>query len=166
MTAFSGFTFVFFCFVFRLNAFFVEAAALRSIVLRYAGAPIAKLVFFRFFSPFVIRRCRFFRVFFAPFPLSHCTERMPCVLSFRMVFFYLVTTGWISGISLLCENLTNQSINQAQRRFGQSAELPQTGGRFSVISVNGTAFNSRAEPYAFSEKYPYLTLSSPEWSSR
>ena len=33
------------------------------------------------------------------------------VLSFRMVFFYLVTTGWIFDISL-CENSINQSINR------------------------------------------------------
>ena len=30
-----------------------------------------------------------------------------------MVFFYLVTTGWIFDISL-CENSFNQSINQSQ----------------------------------------------------
>ena len=36
MTSFSGVTFVMFC-LFRLYAFFVEAAALSSIVLRYAG---------------------------------------------------------------------------------------------------------------------------------
>ena len=47
MTSFSGVTFVLFCFVFVFIAF-VEAAALRSIVLRYAGAPIATL-FFLFF---------------------------------------------------------------------------------------------------------------------
>ena len=50
MASFSGVTFVLFCFallcfVFRLYAF-VEAAALRSIVQRYAGAPIATRVFF------------------------------------------------------------------------------------------------------------------------
>ena len=44
----SGVTFVLFCFVFRLNAF-VEAAALRSIILQYAGVPIATRVFFFFF---------------------------------------------------------------------------------------------------------------------
>ena len=65
------------CFVlipFRLYAF-VEAAALRSIVLRYAGAPVAARVFFFlfffFFSPSLfIWRCRFFRVFFVPLPFS------------------------------------------------------------------------------------------------
>ena len=46
------------CFVFRLYAF-VEAAALRSVVLQYAGAPIATRVSFLWF----ISRCRFFRVF-------------------------------------------------------------------------------------------------------
>ena len=49
MTSFSGVKFVLFCFallcfVFRLYAF-VEAAALRPIVQRYAGAPIATRVF-------------------------------------------------------------------------------------------------------------------------
>ena len=44
--------FVLFCFVFRLYAF-VEAAALHSIVLRYAGVPIATCVsFFLFFHFF------------------------------------------------------------------------------------------------------------------
>ena len=46
---FSGVTFVLFCFVFRLYAF-VEAVALRSIVLRNAGVPIAtRASFFLFF---------------------------------------------------------------------------------------------------------------------
>ena len=40
-----------------------------------------------------------------PFPLSLCIESTSCVLSFRMVFFYLVTTGWIFDISL-CESST------------------------------------------------------------
>ena len=71
------------CFVFRLYDF-VEAAALRSIVLRYAGAPIATRV--PLFSLLFIWRCRFFRVFFVPFPLSLCMERTSYVLSFRMVF--------------------------------------------------------------------------------
>ena len=53
---FSGVTFVLVCFVFHLYAF-VEAAALRSIVLRYAGVPIAtRLSFFLSFSFF----CRLF----------------------------------------------------------------------------------------------------------
>ena len=63
-------TFVLVCFVFRLYAF-VEAAALRSIVLRYTGVPIATRVsFFLFFLSFLfIWRCRFFRVFFSAFSL-------------------------------------------------------------------------------------------------
>ena len=43
--------FVLFCFVFRFYAF-VEAAALRSIVFRYAGVPIAIRVSFSFFPLF------------------------------------------------------------------------------------------------------------------
>ena len=39
---------------------------------------------------------------FVPFPLSLCMESTSYVLSFRIVFFYLVTTGWIFYISL-CE---------------------------------------------------------------
>ena len=50
MTSFSGVTFVVVLLRFRLYAF-VEAAALRSIVLRYTGAPIAKRG--SFFFPFV-----------------------------------------------------------------------------------------------------------------
>ena len=40
-------------------------------------------------------------------------ESTPYVFSFRMVFFYLVTAGWIFDISLLCENSINQPINQS-----------------------------------------------------
>ena len=59
---------------------------------------------------FFFLRCRFFRVFFVPFPLSLCMESKSYVLSFRMVFFYLVTTGWIFYISV-CDSSINQSIN-------------------------------------------------------
>ena len=37
--------------------------------------------------------------FFVSFPLSLCMESTSYVLSFRMVFFYLMTTGWIFDIS-------------------------------------------------------------------
>ena len=49
-------------------------------------------------------RCGFFRVFFVPLPFSLRIESTSYVLSFRMVFFYLVTTGWIFDISLLFES--------------------------------------------------------------
>ena len=90
---------------FRLYAF-VEAAALSSIVLRYAGAPLAT-VFFLDVS--------FSRVFFVPFPLSLCMESTSYVLFFRMVFFYLVTTGWIFDI---CLQSINQSKCQNRRLLG------------------------------------------------
>ena len=101
------------CFVllrFRLYAF-VEAAALRSIVLRYADAPIATRVFFLFFLLY-FRIYRFFRVLFVPLPFYLCMESTSYVLSSRMAFFYLVTTGcFFFGISL-CEISIN-SINQS-----------------------------------------------------
>ena len=62
MTSFSGVAFLFFCFVFVFYHF-VDAAALRSSVLRYARAPIATW-FFLFFPLLFIWKCRFLRVFF------------------------------------------------------------------------------------------------------
>ena len=41
-------------------------------------------------------------------------ESTSYVLSFRMVFFYLVTTGWVFDVSL-CENSIDQSINNIDR---------------------------------------------------
>ena len=49
-----------------------------------------------------------FRVFSVPLLFSLCTESTSYVLSFRMVFFYLVTTGWIFDISF-CDNSISQS---------------------------------------------------------
>ena len=62
---FSGVTFVLFCF--RLYDF-VEAAALRSTVLRYAGAPIATRVSFFFFISFIWRLMSLFPSIFS----YHC----------------------------------------------------------------------------------------------
>ena len=68
---FSGVTFVLFCFVFCLYHIYavVEAGARRSIVLRYAGVPIATRVSFFF----VYLEMSLFRVFF---PLSLCHRRV------------------------------------------------------------------------------------------
>ena len=41
----------------------------------------------------------FFPSIFVPYPFSLCTESTSYVFSFRMVFFYLVTMGWIFDIS-------------------------------------------------------------------
>ena len=93
MAFFSGVvTFVLFCFVFRPYAF-IEAAALRSIVLRY---------FFSFFLAL------FPSIFFVLFPLFLCIESTLYVLSIRMVFFLPCDHGLDFDISL-CENLINQS---------------------------------------------------------
>ena len=61
-----------------------------------------------FFFLLFIWRCRFFRVFFVPLPLSPCMESTSYVISFRMVFFCLVTTGCIFYINS-CENSINQN---------------------------------------------------------
>ena len=54
---------------------------------------------------------------FVPFPLSLCMRSTPYVLSFRMMFFYLVTTSWIFDISL-CENSINhQSMTATHTRL-------------------------------------------------
>ena len=96
------FCFALLCFVFRLHAF-VEGAALRSIVLRYAGAPIATR-----FVLFIWRRRFFPSKFLYRFRFLFVMESTSHVLSFRMVLFHLVPTGWIFDISL-CEDLINQS---------------------------------------------------------
>ena len=95
---------------------FVEAAALRPTVLRYAGAPIATHTCFFLFYFLLIWRCRVFRVFLVPLRFSLCMESMSYVLSSRLVFFYLVTRGWNFDISLICKNLINQSM-MAVRTF-------------------------------------------------
>ena len=45
-------------------------------------------------------------VFGTKVPFSRCMESASCVFSFRIVFFYLVTTGWIFDI-ISCENSKN-----------------------------------------------------------
>ena len=119
---FSGVTFVLFCFVFRLYAF-VEAAALRSIVLRYAGVPIVTHVsFFYFFLFFCLFGHVAFSEYFFRFLFVWRVRRT--FFPSAWYFFYLVTTGWIFDISL-CENSINQSINTA---FFQHAHLiPSVG---------------------------------------
>ena len=88
MASFSGVTFVLFCFallcfVFLLYAF-VEAAALRSIVLRYAGAPIATS--FCFFE-------------MSLFPSIFCT-----ISVFSLYGEYVVRSLLPNGVFLPCDH--------------------------------------------------------------
>ena len=71
-------------------------------------------VFLSLFLMFIwnVAFSEYFFIIFVPFSLSLCMESASYVFSYRMVFFHLVTTGWIFDISLLCENSINQSINQ------------------------------------------------------
>ena len=121
MTSFSGATFVFVLFRFRLYAF-VEAAALRSIALRYAGARIAARVSFLF--PF----CLFGDYAFDEYFLHHCRFSLydgeyvvGSFLPNGMIFLpcdhgldFSHRTGWKFHISL-SENSINQTISQAVR---------------------------------------------------
>ena len=106
--SFSGVTFVLFCFVLSYF-FFAEATAVRSIILRsfvmYAPRQLHVFTFCLF------SRCRLFRVFLYHHGFIFVWRVRPLFFSFRMVLLYLVTTGWIFGISL-CENSINQAINQ------------------------------------------------------
>ena len=115
-------SFLFVLFRFRLFAF-TGAAALCSTVLRslicarpdsHTQLPNNCLgLLFIFVSSFFLFlwRCRFFPSIFVPLPpFCLCmVESTYLLFPFRMVFFYLVTTGWIFYISLLCKNSINQS---------------------------------------------------------
>ena len=108
MTSFSGVTFVLCCHVFVLMLSLKPRPFLQS----FFDMQAPRLPRVSFLFPLFIWRCRFFQVFFVPFPLSLCMESTSYVLSFRMVLFYVVTTGWIFDISL-CENSINQSISES-----------------------------------------------------
>ena len=93
MTSFSGITFVLFCFAlvrfFRIYAF-VEDAALRSIVLRYSGAPVVTRV--PFFFPFVYLEMPLF-------PSIFCT-----ISAFSLYGEYVVRSFLLDGVFLPCDH--------------------------------------------------------------
>ena len=96
-----------FCFVlfrFRLYAF-VEAAALGSSTCMRPDShtQIPKQLSESFSSIFSREMSLFPSIFCTALSFSLCMESTSYVLSFRMVFFYLETTGWIFDVSL-CEN--------------------------------------------------------------
>ena len=90
---------------FRLYAV-VEAATLRSIVLRYAGAPIATRVSF-FLFPFLYLETSLFPSIFCTIDVFSLYGEYAVRSFLPDVFFYLVTTGWIFDIISLCENSIN-----------------------------------------------------------
>ena len=106
MASFAGVTFVLVLLRFRLFAF-VEAATLRSIVLRYAGVPIATHVSFPFLFFCFFLDVAFFEFLFVPFPLYVCMKSTSYVSSFQVVFFYLVATGWMLDISFCGNSIKN-----------------------------------------------------------
>ena len=113
MTSFSGVTFILFCFVtFILFYAFVEAAALCSIVHRYASAPIATRVFYYLFGEMSL----FPSIFLYHFRFIFVWRVRRTFFPSEWCFFYLVTTCWVFDISLLCENPIiqfNQSMDSS-----------------------------------------------------
>ena len=104
MTSFSGVTLVLFCFVFVFYAF-IKAAALRSIVLRYAGAPIATRVLFLSF-------CLFGDAAFSEYCLYHC--RFLFQWRVRRTFFpsgWCISTLWPRAGFFRSAYVRIQSIN-------------------------------------------------------
>ena len=113
--------FVLFCFVYFFFAL-TETAALRSIVLRYACAQTAirryhclrpfSFLFLPFFSSFFPLEMSLFPSIFVRLPFFSLYEECTSyAFPLRVVFFYLVTKGWILDISL-CENsIQSKSIS-------------------------------------------------------
>ena len=102
MTSFSGVTCVLFCFVFVFMLSLKPRPFVQSIVLRCAGAPVAIRVSFSFLEMSLL-----LNIFCTSSTFSLYGEYV--VRSFLPNgVFYLVTTGWIFYISLLCENSINQ----------------------------------------------------------
>ena len=96
---------------FRLYGF-VEAATLRSIVLRYTGAPIAARIFCFVFVFVYLEMSLFPSTLCTIAAFSFCRRGRRTFFPSKLCLFYLVTTGWIFDISLLCEN--SIKFNQIQ----------------------------------------------------
>ena len=131
------FCFALLCFVFRLYAF-VEAAALRSIVLRYAGAPIATRVSF-FFS-----FCLFGDIAFSEYFLYH----FPFLFEWRVRRTFFPSECFFSTLRPRAGFLTlshvriqsNQSIKSTPR---PSEYPPVMGGKMSCcfLHINRSGLN-------------------------
>ena len=133
MKSFSGVTFV--CFASFLSLCFRYSRRPSFNCPSIYRRPDSHKPFFLFFLLF-IWICRFSRVFFVPFPLSRCMESTSYALSFPMVFFYLVSTGWIFDISLYENSIkkNNQCMqclkkNQTTPRLAEHP--PVMGGKMS-----------------------------------
>ena len=103
------------CFVllrFSLYAF-VEAAALRSIVLHNAGAPIATRVSFFLFFLCLFGDVAFSEFLFCAIALSLCMQSTLYVLSFRIMFLSTLCprAGFLTSAYVRIQSI-NQSINQ------------------------------------------------------
>ena len=102
--------------------------------------PGSHMCFFSLFFPFVYLELSLFpSIYFisVPFLLPLGIESTSYILSFRMVLFYLVTTGWIFDISLNYVRI--QSINQSKFNLASTWRLLRT----QVISNHAVFFAQR-----------------------
>ena len=91
-------------------------------------------------------RCRLIdRTDLYHFRFLFCMESASYVRSFRMVFFYLVTTSWIFDISLLCEKFNQSIINAKAALVRNYLEVywPCAGG---LSAVNAIGTQLRGDP--------------------
>ena len=99
MTPFSGVTFALVCFILTFMLTLKSRPYVQSSFdMRAPRKPRVLL-----FSSCLFGDVAFSEYCFVPLLFSLCVGSTPYVLSFRMVFLYLVVTGWLFGISL-CEN--------------------------------------------------------------
>ena len=111
------------CFVlFRFRLFaFIEAAALRSIVLRFSICmrPDSHTQLpTKYLRTFFVSEMSLFSSIFVQLPFSLCMESTSYVFLLRMMFFYFVT-GWIFETSAYVRIESNQSNQQSKCRAGQ-----------------------------------------------
>ena len=124
MASFSGVTFVLFCFVFVFKISLKPRPFVQSSFDMQAGHPIATRVSL-FFIFVYLGMSLFFRFFFgtiAVFSLYGEYNTSYVLISFRMVFFDLVTAGWIFCISLLLRSICESSIDQFRKKIGLATD--------------------------------------------
>ena len=119
MSSFSGVTFVWFRF---RHYNFIEAAALRSIVLRYAGGPTATCV--SSFFPFDFFEMPLFLSMLCTIAVFSLYGEKPYVFPSRVMFFYHGTIRRSrSFVQIVRTRLPSQAINLAVRVGGKESAV-------------------------------------------
>ena len=115
MTSFPGVTFVLFCFV-SIFMLWLKPRPFVQSSFDICRRPDSHTCFFLSFR-FVYLEISFFPSIFVPSPFYLCMESTSYVLSFRVVFFYPVTTGCIMQergfirLSEIMETLLNGTLD-------------------------------------------------------